>query len=171
MDREQNVLYNGDKIVEAQEGKMTFINIFGLLFVVLILIPNIIYAIRMSRLNGKEGFTNHWHNKIIEVLEQIGRFGCMGFMIFLIPGVEFGFPSGGTFVLYLIVNSCLILAYWFIWMICFRKNTMFRALALSVIPSVIFLLSGITSRYVPLMIAALIFAPCHILISCKNVTE
>lgn len=145
---------------------MTFINLFGLGFVVLLMIPNIIYAVKC-----KDGFVNVWHNKVVECFEQVGRFACMGFMIFLIPGINFGFSSNESFALYLIINTILIVVYCLIWIICFRKNTMFRALTLSIIPSVIFLFSGIASRYVPLIIAALIFAPCHILISCKNVAH
>ena len=42
------------------------------------------------------------------------------------------------------------------------------ALALSILPSVLFLESGILRCYFPLIAAALLFAPCHILISYKN---
>lgn len=107
-------------------------------------------------------------NKIIEVFEQIGRFGCFGFMILIIPGFGFGFSSDEFFSLYLILNTVLIVAYCLIWFICFKKNSTFRALALSIIPSVIFLTSGILSRYILLIVTAIIFAPCHVIISYKN---
>ena len=55
-----------------------------------------------------------------------------------------------------------------IWIVCFRKNSVFRALALSVIPSVLFLFSGIMSRSVLLIISSVIFAPSHIIISYRN---
>ena len=51
-----------------------------------------------------------------------------------------------------------------------RKHTVFRALTLSGIPAVVFLFSGIMSRSVLLMVAALLFAPAHVLISYKNAT-
>ena len=114
-------------------------------------------------------YENKWNNKGVEIIEQIGRFGCFGFMVFNIPGTWFGWWSDEVFALYLIVNSTLIILYCIIWTICFRKNTVFKALALSVIPSVIFLFSGIMSRSVLLIIASLLFAPAHILISYKNV--
>ena len=60
---------------------MDWFNIFGLIFIAIIMIPNIIYAMKC-----KEGFVNKWSNKIVELLEQIGRFGCFGFMIINIPG-------------------------------------------------------------------------------------
>lgn len=138
-------------------------NIFGLIFIVIIMIPNIIYAIKC-----KDGFINKWSNKTVELLEQIGRFGCFGFMIINIPDTWFGWWSDNAFEAYLIVNVILVLLYCTIWIICFKKNTVFRALALSVLPSVLFLFSGIMSRSVLLMISAVIFAPCHITISYKN---
>ncbi|MBO5175884.1 MAG: hypothetical protein J6C07_00385 [Lachnospiraceae bacterium] len=142
---------------------MDWLNIFGLIFIIIIMIPNIIYAIKC-----KGGFINKWSNKTIEHLEQIGRFGCFGFMIINIPGTWFGWWSDEAFAVYLLTNVALILAYCIIWIICFKKNTVFRALALSILPSVIFLFSGIMCRSVLLIISAVIFAPCHILISYKN---
>lgn len=67
-----------------------------------------------------------------------------------------------------IVSIILIIFYCMIWIICFRKNTVFRALALSIIPYMIFLFSGIMSRSVLLIFAFILFAPAHILISYKN---
>lgn len=142
---------------------MGWINIFGLVFMVIIMIPNVIFALKC-----KDGFENKWENKFIEVLEQIGRYGCFAFMVINIPKTWFGWASDEAFALYLIVDTVLIIAYCVIWAVCFKKNSVFRALSLSMIPSVIFLFSGIMSRSVLLMISALIFAPCHILISYKN---
>lgn len=143
---------------------MEWFNVFGLTFIVVIMIPNIIYAVKCS-----EGFKNIYNNKIVEIIEQIGRFGCFGLMIFNIPGTWFGWWSDEAFAVYLIVNSILIITYCVIWIICFRKNTVFRALALSIIPSVVFLLSGILSRSILLIISSILFAPTHILISYKNI--
>ncbi len=139
------------------------INIFGLVFMVIIMIPNVIFALKC-----KDGFENRWENKAVEVLEQIGRYGCFAFMVINIPKTWFGWASDEAFALYLIVDAVLVTAYCVIWAVCFKKNSVFRALSLSIIPSVIFLFSGIMSRSVLLMISALIFAPCHILISYKN---
>lgn len=142
---------------------MEWINIFGLIFIVVIMIPNIIFAMKC-----KDGFANKWKNKFIEMIEQIGRYGCFGFMIINIPGTWFGWWSDEVFAVYLIVNVILVILYCVIWIICFKKNSIFRALALSIIPSILFLFSGIMSRSVLLIIAATIFAPSHITISYKN---
>lgn len=142
---------------------MAWINIFGAVFIAVIMIPNIIYALKC-----RDGFENKWNNKGVEVVEQIGRFGCFGFMVVNIPGTWFGWWSDEAFAIYLIANVVLIILYCVIWIICFRKNTIFKALALSIIPSVIFMFSGIMSRSVLLVVASLLFAPAHILISYKN---
>ena len=128
---------------------MEWINIFGLVFMTVIMIPNIIFAAKR-----KDGFENLWKNKTVETLEQIGRFCC--------------FVSDEAFALYLIVDCALTLLYCAVWAICFKKDSMFKAVVLSVLPSAMFLFSGIMLRSVPLIVSALIFAPCHILISCKN---
>lgn len=142
---------------------MDYINIFGMAFMLIIMIPNIIFALKC-----KDGFENKCNNKAVELVEQIGRFGCFGFMVINIPGTWFGWWSDEAFAIYLIVNIVLILLYCVIWIICFRDNTVFKALALSIIPSVIFLFSGVMSRSVLLIMSSLMFAPAHIWISYKN---
>lgn len=109
-------------------------NYYGLIFVAVILIPNVIFAIKC-----KDGFENKWKNKAVETAEQIGRFGSFIFMIFNIPKTYFGFWFDGGFIAYIVVESLLAAAYCAIWAICFKKPSVFRALSLSIIPSVMFL--------------------------------
>ena len=142
---------------------MNRFNVYGLIFVAVIMIPNIIFAVKC-----KDGFDNKWKNKVVEILEQAGRFGCFGFMIFNIPGTYYGWWFEDALPIYLVVSSVLVAAYCLIWAICFKKSSIFRALALSIIPSVLFLFDGIAIGSVFLTIFAVVFAPCHILISFKN---
>lgn len=142
---------------------MGWFNVFGLIFIIVIMIPNVVFAIK-----NKDGFNNKSGNKYVEIIEQAGRFGCFGFMIINIPGTCFGWWSDEAFALYLIVDVVLVMLYCAIWIICFKKNSVFRALALSVIPSVLFLFSGIISRSVLLTVAAVLFTPSHIAISYRN---
>ncbi len=142
---------------------MEWLNVFGLVMVAVIMIPNILFAMKC-----KDGFVNKWNNKSVETVEQIGRFGCFGFMIINIPGTWFGWWSDEAFAVYLVVDAVLVTLYCVIWAVCFRKSSVFRALALSIIPSVLFLFSGIMSRSILLTIAALLFAPSHIMLSYQN---
>lgn len=142
---------------------MEWLNVSGLVMVAVIMIPNILFAMKC-----KDGFVNKWNNKSMETVEQIGRFGCFGFMIINIPGTWFGWWSDEAFAVYLVVDAVLVTLYCVIWAVCFRKSSVFRALALSIIPSVLFLFSGIMSRSILLTIAAVLFAPSHILISYQN---
>ena len=142
---------------------MEWLNVFGLIMVAVIMIPNILFEMKC-----KDGFVNKWNNKSVETVEQIGRFGCFGFMIINIPGTWFGWWSDEAFAVYLVVDAVLVTLYCVIWAVCFRKSSVFRALALSIIPSVLFLFSGIMSRSILLTIAALLFAPSHIMLSYQN---
>lgn len=142
---------------------MNWFNIYGLIFIVIIMIPNIVFALKC-----KDGFVNKYNNKFVELFEQIGRFGSFIFMILNIPKTYFGFYFNNGLILYLIVDSILVALYCLIWAICFKKPSVFRALSLSIIPSILFLYSGVMIRSILLIIFSLIFAPCHILISYKN---
>lgn len=142
---------------------MKWFNVFGLIFVAVIMIPNIVFAIKC-----KDGFENKWKNKFVEISEQIGRFACFGFMIINIPGACFGWRSDEAFAVYLVTDAVLVALYCLIWVVCFKKSSVFRALALSIIPSILFLFSGIMTRSVPLIISSLVFAPSHITLSYKN---
>lgn len=142
---------------------MDWFNWIGLIYVAVIMVPNIVFAVKC-----KDGFNNSWKNKAVEIIEQIGRFGCMGFMIFNIPNTWFGFWFDEAFAVYVAINSVLVGAYCIIWIICWKKNNMFKALSLSIIPATIFLFSAIMLRSILLGVTALLFAPTHILISYKN---
>lgn len=50
---------------------MKLLNWYGLLFVAVILVPNIVFAA-----TNADGFENKFSNKKLEVLEQIGRFSA-----------------------------------------------------------------------------------------------
>ena len=85
---------------------MEWFNVFGLIFIAVIMIPNVVFAIKC-----KDGFDNKWNNKYVEVTEQVGRLGCFGFMIINIPGTWFGWWSDEAFALYLIVDTILVIRF------------------------------------------------------------
>ena len=65
---------------------MSYFNPYGLAIMILIMIPNIWYAA-----TGGKGSGHKKGNKIVEILEQIGRYGCFALMIFNIPYSYRGF--------------------------------------------------------------------------------
>ena len=117
---------------------MEWFNIYGFIFKIAIMIPNIIFAIK----NGTQ-IENKYKNRLVESIEQIGRFGCICFMIFNIPMTCFEWWADNVFTLYLIVDALLIVLYIIIWIFCWHKNNIFKALSLSIIPSILFLFSGV----------------------------
>ncbi|MEA4912453.1 MAG: hypothetical protein VB092_07605 [Oscillospiraceae bacterium] len=142
---------------------MEWLNPWGLLFMGVIMIPNVVFALKR-----KDGFTDPYENRFVEALEQIGRFGCFAFMIIHVPGTWFGWWSDEAFAVYLIGSAALSAVYCAMWVVLWRRNGVVRALALSVLPAALFLFSGVMSRSIPLLASAALFAPCHIFISYKN---
>lgn len=142
---------------------MGWCNYCGIAIVAIILLPNIVFAIKR-----KDGFAGKYSNKAAQVFEQIGRYGCMAFMVFNVPYTYFDFWFDNALIVYLSVNGILCLAYLLFWVVCWNRNGKLRAVALSIIPSAIFLFSGIVIANVPLIVFAVIFAVNHILISYKN---
>ena len=140
-----------------------YFNFYGFLGVVIILIPNIIFA-----MTCKDGFVNQYQNKLVETMEQIGRFGCFICMALVIPRLEkgFWFQNGEQF--YLLTGAILTTLYCLGWIFFWKESSVQKSLYLSIVPSVLFLESGITTGYVLLILFALIFAPCHIWISFRN---
>ena len=145
-------------------GKVGFswINTFGLIFVVLLLIPNIIYGIKFR------GVQNQCKNRAMNILEQIGRYGCMLLMIFNVGILESGFYSLGMIVLYISGDAVLMVAYWVIWMLFFCRQDNWKRIALAVIPVVMFLLSGIARGHILLVIMAVVFGIGHIYVTKAN---
>ncbi len=142
---------------------MSWFNYYGLIFIVLIMLPNIVYSIK-----NKNSALNNYTNKIAEIFEQIGRYACMAFMIFNIPYTWFGFYFNYANIVYIAVNSALVTAYCIIWIILWNRDGMLKSLLLSILPSLVFIFSGVITASIPLIIFAIIFAVTHILISVKN---
>ena len=141
----------------------SWINIFGLVIVILLLLPNIIYEMKFHEIGNK------CKNKTMNIIEQIGRYSSMFLMIFNIGVAEFGFSLAEVFIIYFVGNTFLMIAYWIIWGLYFKKRVLWRSMVLAIIPTVIFLLSGITLRHYLLVISAIVFGIGHIYVTYQNV--
>lgn len=133
-----------------------WINLFGAGIVVLIMIPNIIYAARQ-----KQDETQIEVPHGLSACEQVGRYGCIILMWLPLLVWKFGFGSVEEFLIYLIGNGALLLCYFLSWMLYSRKKTLSVAMALAIIPTAIFLLSGILLRHWLLVAFAILFGFAH----------
>ncbi|MGN0814140.1 MAG: hypothetical protein ACI4MH_02785 [Candidatus Coproplasma sp.] len=142
---------------------MSRFNYLGLIFVAAIMVPNIVYAIL-----HKGNYEKQYKNAILEVFEQIGRFGCMVFMIISPPYLCYGYWFNNAKTVYILLNSALTLLYVLGWIIFNKNHKTLKYLALSILPSAIFISSGVILANYPLIILSLIFAISHITISYKS---
>lgn len=141
---------------------MNWINIFGLMIVILILIPNLIYSCKNKKIQ------NQCTHRLMNILEQTGRYSSMFFMVFPIGLPQYGFHSASGFTIWLVCIAVFLMLYWIFWGFYFRKGSLYFAMPLAVIPSVIFILSGFLLHNWPLVLAGLIFSVGHIFVTYQN---
>lgn len=141
---------------------MAVLNIYGLIIIIIIMIPNIVFAIK------EKNFESKYHNKTVEIIEQIGRFGSMFLMMFNVSLLEYGYWFENGKIFYMVTIGILALLYCFTWVLYFKKETRSKAMALAIIPTAIFLISGILLLHVLLIITALLFTIGHITITYNN---
>ena len=141
-------------------------NLWSAGILVLLLLPNVLYyALR----RGSAGISSP--NRVINVLEQIGRFGSMVFMVVPlgVPGGEFGFYSLEELAVWLIGMALLLTAYYICWVLCAVRGLGRRlALALALLPCGIFLLQAVLLRHWVLAVFASLFAGAHLYIVRQN---
>lgn len=143
---------------------MSWFNYIGLIMLVVLLMPNIICYMK-----NKDAFNNsNSISKGLENIEKFSRLGSMFLLVFNIPYTYIGFYFDSALFVYIIVNSCLLLAYVLTWIILWKSNTCIKALLLSVLPTLMFVFSGIMIASIPLTILSIIFMITHIMISMKN---
>ena len=92
-------------------------------------------------------------------------------MIIQLPSAVWGFWFPGAQEVYFAYGMVITALYCLIWALCFHRPLLFRALALSILPSLLFLGSGFLLCSLPLILSALLFAPCHIFISVRSVLD
>lgn len=139
-----------------------WINLFGALIVITMLIPNMIYAIK------NRDFANKYTNKVMNFIEQIGRYGCIILMWLPLLVWKFEFSDANMLLIYLLGNGLLLLLYIIFWILYFKRKSTNGALTLAIIPSCIFLLSGILLHHWTLVAFAALFGIGHIYVTVAN---
>lgn len=135
---------------------------FCAIIMVLIMVPNFIYAARFKNAE------NRCKNKAINIIEQIGRYGCFALMIVNLGIKEFAFRSSKEFVIWLTLTVAFLLAYYVFWALFFKKQTKLTSIMLAVLPCLVFLTSGIIFRHWLLLIFTAVFAFGHIYVTLQN---
>ena len=139
-----------------------WINLFGGIIVILLLIPNIVYALK------NRGEKNLCTDRTMNLLEQIGRYGCIVLMWLPLLVWKFGFQSVPEMLLYFAGNGALLLLYWLVFARYLKERTAKRALVLAILPACVFLLSGLLLRHWLLVGFAVLFAVGHIYVTAVN---
>ena len=138
-------------------------NYFGIIFIIVLLLPNIYASIFK-----KELFVNKFDDRLLIKLENIGRYLCMILMVINIQDLYGGFKSVEAFVAYLGINIILLGLYYITWFIFYKFNNIYKNMILGIIPSLMFIISGILQNNLLLIISGIVFAYAHLKIIWKN---
>ena len=116
----------------------------------------------------KELFVNKFDDRLLIKLEKIGRYLCMILMVINIQDLYGGFKSVEAFVAYLGINIILLGLYYIVWFIFYKFNNIYKNMILGIIPSLMFIISGILQNHLLLIISGIVFAYAHLKIIWKN---
>lgn len=144
---------------------MDFINIYGIITVIIMLAPNIIFALKNKEQKNK------CKSKVINTLEQVGRYGSMLLMAFNIGFLGTGFKDQYVFTVWLIGTAVLLSAYLFCWALYLKNQKFIYTAYLTIIPGVIFIFSGLSQSHWLLVILGAVFAFSHVIVTYKNNTS
>ena len=139
-----------------------FVQIYGLIAVIVLLVPSF-----ASLSGGKKG-SYQYPKTHLALFTRIGSFCSIFFMIFGINGTFLGpwFPFAAE--LYLILNAILLFAYIVSWFVTAEQDTLFRAVALSLIPSLLYFVSGLLVLSLPLLVSSILYAAGYIPLCIRN---
>ena len=115
------------------------VNIYGLIFAVLLALPHIIYR-RRHRID-----TGVYQNRAMYYIDRMGRFGSLFLMSFNIGILEKGFTEPKILMerFWLISTAVMTLCYLLIWLMFYKNEKKTTAYALAFISAFIIVFSGI----------------------------
>lgn len=162
-------------------------SLFGLIFLVLFFLPNLVHYIR------RPGERTGTGNKAMKILEWLGGAGSLIFSVFWFAARKWGFYSITEFLAYWLGSMVLILLNWILWAVYFFKTRLHRVAAkgdaasvfvvgkkqvrsmvglkviIAVMPVLLFLLHGITQRYMLLLVSGILFTVGHIYVTYEHI--
>lgn len=132
----------------------------------------IAYLLLINAITAKKGLSDNFSSKylIINILEQIGRYGSMVFMLLpiFVNNWKFGFKTVAEMFIWIFLTVLLLLIYTILW---FQKagGSTCISYGLAITPTGLFLLNGILLQHPALIVVSLIFGIFHIRIVRENV--
>lgn len=144
--------------------RLGWISLWNGVFVLLLLVPNIVYARKHPHTGGMS------RRAALNILEQVGRYASMAFMVLPFPAVKFGYANGFALAAHLFGATALLIGYWCVWARYAHERTRRSALALAILPCTVFLLTGIALWHPPLIASALLFGAGHIPVTLETHT-
>ena len=142
--------------------EFSWINGWGAMIVIIMLVPNIIFGIKNPYLENK------CENVIMNTIEQVGRYTSMILMIVPVLVEKFDFKSVFEMIFYIVVTSSLLLLYLLVWFFYLKSQSTNKSILLALLPTMIFVISGILLRHWLLMIAGILFGIGHIFVTLQN---
>ena len=132
----------------------------------------VVWLILINVIAARKGLSDRFNSKhlIVNIFEQIGRYGCMALMILPVftRGWKFGFDSAAEMRIWICLTILLLMIYSFLW-VKKAKGGVFVLCGLAFVPAVLFLLNGILLQHPALVAASLIFGIFHFLIVKENI--
>ncbi len=132
----------------------------------------VLWLLLVNLLAARKGLSDSFVSKhrLVNFLEQIGRYGCMALMVLpaFKTGWAFGFGSLAETLMWLSATVLLLALYSVLWT---KKAGGGAAVlyGLALVPAALFLLNGVLLRHPALIAAALAFGCAHIGIVKENV--
>lgn len=132
-------------------GFFDVVNVYGLLFAVILIVPHIVYA------KTHNYDLSVFDNRGMLLLERIGKYCSLFLMAFHIGILDNGFTSPVMQKFWFIFTAIMSAAYIAVWILFFRKERRVLAYILTVLSAVIFMLSGLLQVNTLLLTFGIIF--------------
>ncbi len=130
------------------------------------------WLILINVIVARKGLSDSFDSKhlIVNIFEQIGRYGCMALMILPVftRGWKFGFRSVTEMLAWICLTILLLVIYSLLW-VKKANGGVFVLYGLAFVPAALFLLNGILLCHPALVAAALVFGVFHFLIVKENI--
>jgi hypothetical protein len=132
-------------------GFFDVVNLYGLIFVVIMIVPHIIF-VKTHRYS-----LDKVTNRTLLYIARIGKY-CGAFLMAINIGVlEEGFTSDLMKNFWLVATAVLVAAYIILWLLFFKKENKACAILLTVVAGIVLMLSGLLQVKTLLLTAGIVY--------------